>query len=77
MVAVVVVATPRHGRGDVVALTVGQEKIARRLLEDGCSYREVGRTLGVCHSTVRNRIPGFGWSYAEAGRFAMTLRWAS
>lgn len=37
----------------------------RLLLEDGCSYREVARTLGVHSTAVRRRFPGTGWTQGE------------
>lgn len=35
---------------------------AQRLLEDGCSYGEVARTLGRTHNTIARHFPGSGWS---------------
>ncbi|WAB09226.1 helix-turn-helix DNA binding domain protein [Gordonia phage LittleMunchkin] len=34
---------------------------ARTLLDDGASYRETARTLGVDPSNLRRRLPGYGW----------------
>ncbi|HEY9315813.1 hypothetical protein [Williamsia sp.] len=57
-------------------MTPEQIDAARKLLEDGCSYREVGRTLGVSRNRVRTELPGFGWTYREAGNFTASMRWA-
>lgn len=43
---------------------------ARILLEDGCPYNEVARTLGRCPETIRNRFPGFGLSKQEVALYS-------
>ena len=48
---------------------------ARELLDDGCSYREAARTIGHPRSAVMKAIPGYGWTYKEAGEFAAACRW--
>lgn len=47
---------------------------ADRLLADGCSFREVARTLGCHYMTVNNRFPGRGWTYRQAGAFRAATR---
>ncbi|QXO13149.1 helix-turn-helix DNA binding domain protein [Gordonia phage Jojo24] len=58
------------------ALTADQTSTARTLLEDGASYREVARTLGVPRHRVMRALPGYGWSYRDAGTFTASMRWA-
>jgi len=41
---------------------------ARRLLDDGASYQEVSRTLGMHERTLMRHFPGRGWSKREGGR---------
>lgn len=41
-------------------LTVSQKRLALNLLEDGCPYGEVARTLGIPREAVRWRWPGYG-----------------
>lgn len=48
----------------------------RQMLDEGVSYNEVGRTLGVSPGTVSRRFPGFAWSKADAGRLGMFNRYA-
>lgn len=38
-------------------------------LNDGASYREVAYTLGIPRTSLREMLPGMGWTYAEGGRF--------
>ena len=42
---------------------------ALALLQDGASYTEVGRTLGVKHSTVSGWWPGYGWTQRQGGSY--------
>lgn len=65
-------SVPRH-----TAMTPEQITRATSLLEDGCSYREAARTIGVSRDVVMRALPGYGWSYADAGRFAASVRWAA
>lgn len=44
------------------AVTAEQLGRARRLLADGASYREAGRTVGCDPSTLARHLPGFGMS---------------
>ena len=61
----------------MVVVSTQQMEQARRLLEDGASYRETARTLGIGRGTVMRALPGYGWTYQDAGRHAMTIRWAN
>lgn len=44
------------------------------MLNDGCSYREIGRTIGISHRTIRDAYPGRGWTYRQAGQFRAATR---
>lgn len=46
---------------------------AEELLDDGCSYREAARTLGVTAATLLRRFPGRGWPPGMGTRFANDL----
>lgn len=43
---------------------------ARRLLEDGASYREVARTLGRDASYLTRLLPGYGWTRDDVAIYA-------
>lgn len=47
---------------------------ASQLLDDGCSYMEVARTLGRSEYAVRHRFPGRGWSGQERMEWARMHR---
>ncbi|MEV0890300.1 helix-turn-helix domain-containing protein [Promicromonospora sp. NPDC050262] len=49
---------------------------AAQMLEDGASYKEASRTLGVSHRTLSRHLPGRSqWTDpSEAGRFGATMR---
>lgn len=47
---------------------------ARLLLEDGASYKEVGRTLGRCYHTIQRRLPGYEWSEEQRREFMSVRR---
>lgn len=50
---------------------VDAEELARAkaLLEDGCSYKEVARTLGRSQSKqYRDLLPGMGWPISSGGQ---------
>lgn len=51
-------------------MSTEQITFAERLLKDGASYKEVGRTVGFSDKSVRERFPGYGWTPAEGGMFA-------
>lgn len=51
-------------------LLTDQEKAAAlKLLIDGCSYSEAGRTIGRSPSAIRRHFPGYGWPQSGAGHF--------
>lgn len=56
-------------------MTEAEISRARELLEDGASYKEVGRTLGRHYNTIRFHLPGYGWTYKESGQFGMMMRY--
>lgn len=59
-----------------------QEKIpdtiraqARALIEDGCSFHETARTVGVCDSTLKRWFPDLEpWTPRQAGTHAALVR---
>lgn len=46
---------------------------ARMLLEDGASYHEAARSSGIPRTTLRDKVPGQGWTMAEGGEFAAQM----
>lgn len=44
------------------------------MLDDGCSYNEVGRTLGRSYTTIRRHFPGRGWSTERMIEHASAFR---
>jgi hypothetical protein len=57
-------------------LSASEIDAAQRLLDDGCSYGEVARTLGRCRATITKHFPGYEMSPAEGGRIAqLTVMW--
>lgn len=66
------VAQPQHGP----AMTEDELRTAAELINDGCSYSEVARTLGRNPHTIRRHFPGQGWSVGEGARMACFNRWA-
>lgn len=49
----------------------------RAMVEDGCSFREIARTLGVRWETVARHFPGRQWTHAQAGDHGRLMRRAS
>ena len=47
---------------------------AEQLLNDGCSYADVARTLGRSPQAIRYHFPGRGWTFIQCGQYAMTVR---
>jgi transposase len=48
---------------------------AEFLLDEGCSFQETARTVGVDRSTIYRWFPGREpWSKSEAGRFSALVR---
>lgn len=45
-----------------------------QMVEDGCSIREIERTLGTTWQTVTRYYPGSAWSWQDVGRYAATVR---
>ena len=64
----------KHRLGSAVRsqkrLTAEEIEQARRLLEDGCSYGEVARTIGFSYQAIKRKLPGFSLDPSEAGRIA-------
>jgi len=57
-------------------LSADEIEAAQRLLDDGCSYGEVARTLNRCRATIVKHFPGYKLSAAEGGRVAqMKVMW--
>lgn len=46
---------------------------AKELLEDGASYTEVGKTTSIPDKVLRETLPGYGWSIAEAADFSSAV----
>lgn len=55
-------------------ITPEEWDIAERLLDEGASYSEAGRTIGVWGCTVGKHFPGRGWSEEESIAFATMVR---
>lgn len=51
-------------------MTADEIAAAGKLLDDGCSYEEVARTLGVSWSSIVARFPGRSWTPSQVGAFA-------
>jgi IS30 family transposase len=56
-------------------LTADEITRAAALLDDGCSYYEVGRTLGRHDTTIRKHFPGRGWTRTQCGQLTALNRW--
>lgn len=54
-------------------LSTEQLELAEQLLEDGCSYAEVARTVGVTPPCLMRRFPGRGWTPRQAGEHRQLL----
>ena len=55
-------------------MTPEQITRAGELLADGCSFKEVGDSLGFCGWTIARHFPGRGWTESQAGKFAADIR---
>ena len=44
------------------------------MLDDGCSYAEIRRTLGVTHETLQRHFPGRGWNREQQNDFIRATR---
>lgn len=51
-------------------LTEDEKRRAEQLLDDGASFREVGKTLGRNESTISRHFPGRGWQPVQSGFYA-------
>jgi len=40
-------------------------EIVEAMFADGCSYHEIGRTLGRFDATIRQKWPGRGWTHEQ------------
>ena len=61
--------TPRHRK-------IPPETWARveAMFEDGCSQREIARTLGIAPVTIRRHYPGRGWTKQQTRDYLRMLR---
>ena len=48
---------------------------AEQMLDDGCSYNEVGRTLGRQGHVIAKRWPGRGWSRHDSATYGALMRY--
>ncbi|WQY91189.1 helix-turn-helix DNA binding domain protein [Mycobacterium phage Benzema] len=48
-----------------VAMTKEQLARAEELLNEGCSYLEVSRTIGIAEFSIRLKFPGRGWTQEQ------------
>ncbi len=48
--------------------------LAERLLKDGASYTEVGKTIGYSRSHLPERFPGYGWTKQQGGAYGGMIR---
>ncbi|QGH77876.1 helix-turn-helix DNA-binding domain protein [Mycobacterium phage Kenuha5] len=55
-------------------LTADQLEFAEYLVEDGASYQEVARTLGVSRTTIERHFPGRAWTKRQAAEFTALLK---
>jgi len=55
-------------------MTADQIDVAKRLLDDGCSYKEASRSVGVSNTTMARTFPGRGWTKRQGGEFRAFLR---
>jgi IS30 family transposase len=46
-----------------------EREIAEKMLDDGCSYLEVGKTLGRNQMTISRAFPGRGWPPRQRGEY--------
>ncbi|MFV8049764.1 hypothetical protein [Mycobacterium sp. 48b] len=55
-------------------LTAEQISTAEQLLDDGASYAEVGRTIGIDPQSVQLRWPNRGWTPQMRGQHSAFIR---
>jgi DNA-binding CsgD family transcriptional regulator len=58
-------------------LSEAEKAQAALLLGDGCSYADVGRTLGRHPNSIRRHFPGMGWEREQCGQLAVLSRRAN
>lgn len=51
-----------------------EKQRARELLDDGCSFLEVARTLGCSNTSVAAWYPGAGWTKRQGAEFGAAIR---
>ena len=63
------VSRPMHNR-------LSPERKARieAMLDDGCPYAEISRTLHVCHETLTRHFPGRAWTREQQNEHIRTIR---
>lgn len=47
---------------------------AKELLQEGLSYREVARTVGVDRRHVARTLPGYGWTKSQGSAHGKVVR---
>lgn len=48
--------------------------LALRLLQDGASYTEVGKTIGYNRRRLPKIFPGYGWTQQQGGAYGGMVR---
>ena len=43
--------------------------MAQQMIQDGCSHKEVARTLGIAATTIGRRFPGTGWTKQQGAEW--------
>lgn len=61
-------------RPQVPRFCEAEYRAAKKMLDDGASYHEVGRTLGRSHSTIARHLPGYTWDKYQASAAAVMGR---
>ena len=57
-----------------IHMTDHQRATARQLLNDGCSYNEAARTIGMGGQAVRRAFPGHGWTRRQGAQWGLFVR---
>lgn len=65
------VSVPNTGRPPSVQDSTWEA--ALELLEDGASYRDVAETFDIPRTTLREKLPGYGFTPEDTARLATTL----
>ena len=61
-------------RTDTTPVSNEEHREMERLLDDGWSYKQIGRKLGRADKTVAKHLPGRGWSVEEANEYRRMFR---